>query len=102
MGNKDKIFAYGTLTDHKVQRQIFGRIITGSRDTLKGYKRSKIKIDGEIYPLICLDTKRRVNGFVIEVTKSELEKIDEYETDIYKREQVVLRSGISAWVYVRR
>lgn len=101
MDNKEKIFIYGTLANSEIQKEICGRIIKGTPDSLRGYKRSQIEIEGEIYPLIVSDANARVDGLVIEVTEEELEKIDEYETNAYKREKINLESGTSAWVYVK-
>jgi hypothetical protein len=40
-------------------------------------------------------------GTVFEITAQELVAADEYEVADYKRVRVVLKSGASAWVYVR-
>lgn len=40
-----------------------------------------------------------MESFVITVTGEELERIDAYETEPYKRSEVVLESGKRAWVY---
>ncbi|WP_319014229.1 gamma-glutamylcyclotransferase [Legionella longbeachae] len=42
-----------------------------------------------------------VGGLVFDVSKEELERADEYEVKDYKRIQVKLASGLSAWVYVQ-
>ena len=102
MENREKIFIYGTLADPKVQQRVWGRITDGLSDMLKGYKRSQIEIEGEVYPLIISDSNSRVIGSVIEITERELKKADEYETDAYRREKIALESGISAWVYVKK
>ena len=85
-----------------LQQRVWGRITDGLPDMLKGYKRSRIEIKGEVYPLIISDSNSRVIGSIIEITERELKKADEYETDAYRREKVTLESGISAWVYVNR
>ncbi|OGY64732.1 MAG: hypothetical protein A3I24_02500 [Candidatus Harrisonbacteria bacterium RIFCSPLOWO2_02_FULL_41_13b] len=101
MENKNKLFIYGTLIDPEIQELVWGRKIKGTADILKGYKKSKIKIDGAIYPLIVLSKNGKVEGLVIKVTDDELKKIDKYETDSYKRIEVDLESRKSAWVYVK-
>jgi gamma-glutamylcyclotransferase (GGCT)/AIG2-like uncharacterized protein YtfP len=102
MENKiEKLFAYGTLMDSAVQKEVFGRAAKSVSDILRGYKKEKIKIEGKWYPLIVPDKSAKVKGLVLEVTKRELEKIDDYETCAYKRNLIVLESGISAWVYVK-
>jgi len=37
----------------------------------------------------------------MKITKSELKKIDKYETDVYKRIKVILKNGKEAWVYIK-
>jgi len=100
MGNR--LFIYGTLADPGIQKEVWGRKTESIPDILKGYKKSEIKIDGEIYPLIIPDETGEVSGLVIEVTDEELKKIDEYETGAYKRKKVILESGASVWVYVEK
>ena len=102
MEHREKIFIYGTLADPEVQQRVWGRTTDGLSDMLKGYKRSQIEIEGEVYPLIISDPNSRVSGSVIEITEHELRKADEYETDAYRREKVTLESGVSAWVYVKK
>jgi len=99
MTGKEKLFIYGTLINLNIQESVFGRQDKGLPDVLKGYKKSEIRIEDEFFQIIFPDNMEVVDGFVINVTKDELKKIDEYETDAYKRERVVLESGISAWVY---
>lgn len=59
-------------------------------------------VDGETYPGIIPSNEGKIEGLVIEVTDEELKKIDEYETDAYKRVEVKLESGTSPWVYLKR
>jgi gamma-glutamylcyclotransferase (GGCT)/AIG2-like uncharacterized protein YtfP len=100
MRNNEKLFIYGTLTRPEIQQEVLSRLFKMTPDSLEGYTVSKIEIEGEIYPVISLNDLEEVHGFVVEVTEDELKKIDEYETKAYKRKQVVLVSGASAWVYV--
>ena len=99
---KEKIFVYGTLSDPEVQKHVFGRVVSSVICVLDGYKRSKILIDGDIYPIIIPRKKGKVLGSIIEVTTSELKKIDKYETSAYRRKKVVLKNNLVAWVYVKR
>ena len=101
MGEAHKLFIYGTLQDSDIQKKIFGRIIEGIEDSLVGYKRSKIIIEGDSYPVVVPSVIGEVEGKVIELTSEKLELVDKYETNAYKREQVILKSGISAWVYIK-
>lgn len=43
-----------------------------------------------------------VAGMVFEITPAELASADRYEVADYKRIRVRLKSGIAAWVYVKR
>ncbi|MEK7195371.1 MAG: gamma-glutamylcyclotransferase family protein [Patescibacteria group bacterium] len=99
MGNR--LFIYGTLINPEVQKNVLGRVADGVPDALIGYKKSEIEVEGKEYPLIVPDEGEKVGGLVINVADRELEKIDEYETAVYKRKSVVLERGISAWVYVK-
>ena len=47
------------------------------------------------------DLSDEIAGTVFEITAQELVAADEYEVADYKRVSVPLKSGISAWVYVR-
>jgi hypothetical protein len=42
-----------------------------------------------------------VKGKVFKIAEAELKAADEYEVSDYKRIRVLLRSGSTAWVYVR-
>ncbi len=99
---RHRLFVYGTLADPKLQKKIWGRVAKRTPAVVKGYKRSKIGIDGEAYPLIIRDKAGKVRGFVIEVTGDELKKIDDYETKAYRRKRVRLENGAAAWICVKR
>ena len=105
------LFSYGTLQKDNVQRELFGRLLTGTRDILKGYELSTIEIkDKEVlakseqsYHLIAIPSKNNtgiIEGVVLEISTDELHQADDYETDDYKRIKVTLQSGKEAWVYV--
>lgn len=107
----EKLFSYGTLRYETVQLSNFGRRLYGVEDSLPGFGLSKIKIkeasvvatSGEDeHPIVSFTGKSTdsVEGLVFDVSKAELERADEYEVKDYKRIQVKLASGISAWVYV--
>ena len=98
----NKLFIYGTLINPEIQKSILGRIINGMPDALEGYKKSAIKLDNEKYPIIIPDENKMVNGFIIEISDDELKKIDEYEGVEYKRKEIISKSGISVWVYVKK
>lgn len=108
----ENLFSYGTLQLAKVQQQVFGRTIQMYLDDLVGYQKEKIKIEvqsalglsGEEEHVIINYTGNDsdiIEGAVLSITEDELRHADEYETDDYKRVEVRLRSGKSAWVYVK-
>ena len=47
------------------------------------------------------DPGEKVDGMVFEITAAELAAVDRYEVSDYKRVEVVLCSGLKAWVYVQ-
>jgi gamma-glutamylcyclotransferase (GGCT)/AIG2-like uncharacterized protein YtfP len=95
----EQLFVYGTLQDPAVQRAVFGRVVEGKPDSLGGYTKSHITLDGTVYPIIRPDLQVSVEGLLIEVTPYELTLIDRYEGDEYQRVPVTLNSGQAAWVY---
>jgi gamma-glutamylcyclotransferase (GGCT)/AIG2-like uncharacterized protein YtfP len=105
------LFSYGTLQKEKVQIDLFGRILQGSGDTLRGYSVSVIEIKDESFlskgeekfqqtAIISKNKKDSIKGTVFEITGEELFLADKYEPDNYKRIKVVLESGKEAWIYV--
>lgn len=107
----ENLFSYGTLQNDNVQIETFGRLLTGQKDILPGYKKTMVKIkdenvvatSGEAYhPIISYtgNASDEIEGTVFQVTKDELMQVDEYEVDSYKRVAAILSSGKSAWVYV--
>lgn len=94
----ETLFVYGTLKNPEVQKSVFGRVAKSFPDILQNYTRSKIKID-KTYPIITQEKGRFVRGQVILVSSKELKLMDEYETNSYRRKKVVLKSGVSAFVY---
>lgn len=94
------LFVYGTLKDPKVQKEVIGREVEAKEDILKGYSKGEIIIEGKIYPILVKGTGE-ISGLVLQVTNEELKKLDEYETAAYRRIEEKLKSGITAWVYVK-
>jgi len=106
------LFSYGTLQLESVQLESFGRLLDGVEDAMPGYKQSFIEItdpevirkSGERFHPIVLATGNvsdEVKGKVFQITASELAAADEYEVSDYKRASVQLKSGKSAWVYIK-
>src|SRR5262249_48826607 len=95
----EHLFSYGTLQDQAVQLATFGRKLVGKRDTLSGYRQTKLKIH------LNAEFTGRDSDFVVgtsyKVTRKELEQADIYEAAAnYKRVSVQLKSGTRAWLYV--
>lgn len=108
----ENLFSYGTLQLEQVQLELFGRTIFTQADVLMGYKKEMIKIkvesvvklSGEEEHVVIIYTGRNsdvIEGVILSVTQDELLRADEYETNDYKRVEVTLQSGKSAWVYVK-
>ena len=95
----EPLFTYGTLRDPQVQNTVFGRVVQGAPDTLVGYRKSEIMVDGVVHAIAVADAAEALPGQLIEVTPEELIEIDRYEGDDYQRIRVRLRSGRQAWVY---
>jgi len=97
------LFVYGTLLKPEIQKKFFGKILEGKEDSVVGFKKSIIVIEGESYSILEKSRNRFdvVFGKVFEITDEDLKKLDEYETDAYRRVEVVLSNGEDAWVYVK-
>jgi gamma-glutamylcyclotransferase (GGCT)/AIG2-like uncharacterized protein YtfP len=96
------IFSYGTLQKDSIQMELFGRLLHGPRDVLKGYKLSLLEINNERFfiAIPSNDKNDRIEGTVFEISEEELLVADEYETVEYQRIKAELASGKMAFVYV--
>jgi Gamma-glutamyl cyclotransferase, AIG2-like len=106
------LFSYGTLQLEAVQMQSFGRLLEGRPDAIPGFKKEMIeitdpdviKLSGERFHLVVSESANsndEVAGKVFLISAEELEAADRYEVSDYKRIEVMLKSGIRAWVYVK-
>jgi hypothetical protein len=105
------LFSYGTLQQENVQIATFGRRLQGTPDSLVGFQRTLFEItDPEVirtsgkthHPMATRtgNSSHHIAGTVFEITQSELEQADRYETDpAYARVLAPLLSGREAWVY---
>jgi hypothetical protein len=111
MKTTENLFSYGTLKYEKVQLATFGRKLNGQEDSLPYYRLEKVRItdpnviatSGEdVHSIIHFSghPDDQVPGMVFQVSLEELQAADTYEVADYKRVQVKLSSGHSAWVYV--
>jgi gamma-glutamylcyclotransferase (GGCT)/AIG2-like uncharacterized protein YtfP len=63
-----------------------------------------LKVSGErFHPVVSRsdDPADAVPGKVFRITPAELQAADRYEVSDYQRIEVVLKSGVTAWVYVK-
>jgi hypothetical protein len=108
----EQLFSYGTLQQQKVQLELFGRVLKGSRDVLNGYAVNMIEIRDEDFlsnaetnqQKIAIHTGNqndKIEGTVFEVTYEELLLADQYEPVEYRRIEIVLESQTSAWLYAK-
>ena len=85
----EKLFSYGTLQLENVQRDTFGRLLSGNKDILEKYIISKIKITDpkviessgtDIHPILEYTGNEAdfVEGILFELTDEELIKADDY------------------------
>ena len=97
------VFAYGTLKEAEIRRELLNRNVPAVKDGLPGFILEKICLDGILYPIAVRDpySKKTLHGEVFRVTLQEVRIIDDYESDAYKRIKVNLNSGRKAWLYVR-
>jgi Gamma-glutamyl cyclotransferase, AIG2-like len=106
------LFSYGTLRQADVQMASFGRLLAGRPDALPGYKSVMLEItdpdvvatSGLKFHPIVIETGNpadEVAGTLFAITEAELTAADTYEVSDYKRVEAVLKSGASAWVYVK-
>lgn len=109
--HREKLFSYGTLQYEAVQLANFGRKLDGNKDKLPGFSLSMLEItdpdviatsDEAFHPIVTYrsDSVDTVEGMVFDVSIDELKRADAYEVSDYKRIEVKLASGVSAWVYV--
>ena len=96
------LFVYGTLIDDETRKNILKRSVLGTPATLDGYNLEEIIIENESYPAAEKRSGCLIKGLLIEITSEELERLDIYETDAYKRREVELTNGKKAWVYINK
>ncbi|MBI4909289.1 MAG: gamma-glutamylcyclotransferase [Acidobacteria bacterium] len=110
---KELLFSYGTLQRKDIQIATFGRELDGREDALSGYALASVPIhDPEAAAAIgethysnaepSSNPGDEISGTVYAITEQELVAADKYEEDAgYRRISVELKSGITAWLYMR-
>jgi gamma-glutamylcyclotransferase (GGCT)/AIG2-like uncharacterized protein YtfP len=98
---KHIVFAYGTLRNKNVLKELLGRVPATYPSSLRGYRMDSILLGGIFYPIIMADpsSSELIKGEYFEVDELELEKLDIYESDAYRRIKIHLDENITAWVY---
>ncbi|MEO7975853.1 gamma-glutamylcyclotransferase family protein [Flavobacterium sp.] len=102
----EQIFSYGTLRSKEIQMQVFNKILTGTPDQLTGYKIKDLQIEEEFgmedyfVATPSENSLDAIDGIVYSITSADLAKADLFESNAYKRSQVTLKSGITAWIYL--
>jgi gamma-glutamylcyclotransferase (GGCT)/AIG2-like uncharacterized protein YtfP len=102
----EKLFSYGTLRSKQIQMQLFNKILTGTPDQLLGYKLKSLQIEEEfgmadyVVAVPSQDSSDPIHGVVFNISPSDLAKVDIFESNAYKRVEVTLKSGTSAWIYI--
>lgn len=105
------LFSYGTLQKKQVQLETFGRILSGEKDFLTGYRIKMIEItdpdvlkkSGEQFrPILEFSGEKtdEVEGVLFEITEAEILQADEYEVDDYQRIETLFKSGKNGFIYV--
>ena len=95
------LFVYGMLQESSVHEHIFGRTLTGNEEVLEKYRISRIDIGGRRYAAAVPSDKGCIKCVVFQITEDDLRKADKYEGRAYKRKKLVLKSGKSAWAYIK-
>jgi len=99
------LFSYGTLRSKQVQMQIFNKVLSGTPDQILGFKLKSLQIEEEfgmadyVVAVPSESLEDIIHGVAFEVSNPELLKVDQFESNSYKRVQVKLQSGRTAWVY---
>jgi gamma-glutamylcyclotransferase (GGCT)/AIG2-like uncharacterized protein YtfP len=97
------LFVYGTLMDPDTRADVIGRSLPYMEpDSLCGFSVETVEIENTTYPALVPNGHNIVHGAIIILHEDELKSLDEYETDVYKRQMVRLMSGKEAWVFVKK
>jgi gamma-glutamylcyclotransferase (GGCT)/AIG2-like uncharacterized protein YtfP len=98
-----RIFCYGTLQESSVQLELIGRTAEGMLTSIEGFivLRDYVDIDdGIAYPRIVKYPNGCVYGRILEFTDEEIVLLDEYETEMYRKEEIETKDGHVVWVYM--
>ncbi|MBW6480476.1 MAG: gamma-glutamylcyclotransferase [Bacteroidales bacterium] len=99
------LFAYGSLLDPMVQKELFNRTLTPEGQAVLFDWR---KHTHEEYPFITAEKGSQVKGEIIVLTEKELSVADKWEEapDVYQRKKLTVQlmdgSRMRVWVYTRK
>ncbi|RED23750.1 gamma-glutamylcyclotransferase (GGCT)/AIG2-like uncharacterized protein YtfP [Flavobacterium cutihirudinis] len=99
------LFSYGTLRSKQIQMQIFNKVLSGTPDQILGYKLKSLQIEEEfgmadyVVAIPSENLTENIHGVAFEISNTDLLKVDQFESNSYKRVQVKLKSGRTAWIY---
>jgi gamma-glutamylcyclotransferase (GGCT)/AIG2-like uncharacterized protein YtfP len=102
----EQIFSYGTLQSKEIQMQVFNKLLTGTPDQLPGYKLKDLQIEEEFgmtdyfVAAPSENPSDEIDGIVFTISGEDLAKADLFESNAYKRTEITLKSGTTAWVYI--
>lgn len=108
----EALFVYGTLRLPQVQRDVIGRLVPGQPAQLTGWRlaeqviddQSVVGLSGEaVHPIAVAshDPLDVIEGWRLDLTPAELQRVDDYEVDAYRRVPVRLVGGGAAWFYAQ-
>jgi gamma-glutamylcyclotransferase (GGCT)/AIG2-like uncharacterized protein YtfP len=97
------VFAYGTLRNANVRKQVLGYVTTPQPSALKGFRMETIRLGTSEYPILCEDKNSQIaiEGDCFEIDEKDLLLLDAYETEIYRRVKIYTENDIYAWVYCK-
>ena len=103
-----RVFSYGTLRQPEVQQALYGRVVPTTEDALPGYRIDWLPITdpgvvatsgSDRHPILRRGVDGdSVAGACLELSEADLAATDAYEVEDYARREVVLASGVTAWV----
>jgi gamma-glutamylcyclotransferase (GGCT)/AIG2-like uncharacterized protein YtfP len=90
--SRHALFAYGTLLVPEVFYGVVGRQIDGQAARLAGHARFRLR--GRVYPAIVAHPTQQVLGALYpDLGADELQRLDDYEGDLYERRAVSVLVG---------
>ncbi|MBN1598603.1 MAG: gamma-glutamylcyclotransferase [Bacteroidales bacterium] len=97
------VFTYGTLLDDTIRYDVLGYHTSVYPAYLCGFEIREISFGQVSYPVIVevSNSKSVIKGRYFEIRKSDLIKLDLYETNAYERIRVKLDKSVEAWVYIK-